>query len=44
MNISLPRSLKDYIKERVEEEHYDNASDLSERLFGRNESGVRRKS
>jgi antitoxin ParD1/3/4 len=27
MNISLPGSLKGYIKERMEEEHYDNASD-----------------
>jgi antitoxin ParD1/3/4 len=27
MNISLPDSLKRYVKERMEEEHYDNASD-----------------
>ena len=27
MNISLPGTLKGYIKERMEEEHYDNASD-----------------
>jgi antitoxin ParD1/3/4 len=27
MNISLPGSLKGYIKERMEEVHYDNASD-----------------
>jgi Arc/MetJ-type ribon-helix-helix transcriptional regulator len=26
-NISLPGSLKGYIKERMEEEHYDSASD-----------------
>lgn len=27
LNISLPGSLKGYIKERMEEEHYDSASD-----------------
>ena len=27
MNISLPGSLKGYIKKRMEEEHYDSASD-----------------
>ncbi len=27
MNVSLPESLKDYIKERMEEDHYDNVSD-----------------
>lgn len=27
MNISLPTPLKDFVKERVEEEHYSNPSD-----------------
>jgi putative addiction module CopG family antidote len=27
MHISLPESLKGYVKERMKEEHYDNSSD-----------------
>jgi antitoxin ParD1/3/4 len=33
MNISLPDSLKEYVNERVEEEHYSNASDYMRSLI-----------
>ncbi len=33
MNISLPDSLKEYVNERVEEEHYGNASDYIRSLI-----------
>ena len=33
MNISLPDSLKEYVKERMEEEHYGNASDYIRSLI-----------
>jgi antitoxin ParD1/3/4 len=33
MNISLPESLKDFVKERVEEEHYSNPSDYVRALI-----------
>ncbi len=33
MNISLPNSLKEYVNERVEEEHYSNASDYIRALI-----------
>ena len=33
MNISLPESLKDFVKDRVEEEHYSNPSDYVRALI-----------
>lgn len=33
MNISLPDSLKEFVKHRVEEEHYSNASDYIRALI-----------
>jgi antitoxin ParD1/3/4 len=33
MNISLPESLKEYVKERVEEEHYSTPSDYVRSLI-----------
>ena len=33
MHISLPESLKEYVKERMEEEHYDNSSDYFRSLL-----------
>jgi len=33
MNISLPESLKDYVKQRIEEEHYSNPSDYVRALI-----------
>ena len=33
MNISLPDPLKEYVKERMEEEHYGNASDYIRSLI-----------
>jgi antitoxin ParD1/3/4 len=33
MNISLPDSLKEYVKKRMDEEHYSNASDYVRSLI-----------